>query len=736
MNCNKAKDLLLSYLDNELSPLETVSIEDHLSNCPGCSAELEALAETKTELRQAFKTMAARVTPSPHVWENIKQQLFREEHRKSSILSPAKLKMKEWIGTMKLPRPVWQTLGALSVALLIVLSLMLPSSPVNSPIAADQMKKFSSYDELKQFVGEGTQSYYDYNVFDDNIVVRSSPSIAAGDAINFTVTEEYTGAVEYSTTNIQVQGVDEADIVKTDGEFIYLVTDGGIIIARAYPVNEAQVLAEIEQDNSIIGIFINGGRLVVIYQNYNNWDGLYYGNLGLFIPESAEMYVPQTYIKVYDVSDRSNPVLAREMSIDGNYFGSRMVGDYVYLIVNASALEQYDEIRLPMMRLDDKDVEIAATDIYYTNIDDYYYSFTTIAAVNIKEDEQEPEYETILLGASSNLYVSLNNIYVASTVWSEYSEKTAIQRIHTSGGDIEYEASGEVPGRVLNQFSMDEYNGFFRVATTTGYLSRSFEDATSQNNLYILDIVGLNTVSSLENLAPGEEIYSARFMGDRGYMVTFRKIDPLFVMDLTNPYEPEVLGTLKITGYSDYLHPYDENHLLGIGKETVAAEEGDFAWYQGVKISLFDVSDVTEPEEIAKYEIGDRGTDSPVLRDHKALLFDKTRNLMVIPVWLAEIDEAKYRYGEVPPYAYGDIIWQGVYIFDISDSGLQLKGRITHYDNPGHLAGSYYGADTIQRSLYITGDYGNILYTISEAKVGMNDLESLNELGEIELPLG
>ncbi|NIP67558.1 hypothetical protein GWM83_02345, partial [Candidatus Bathyarchaeota archaeon] len=111
----------------------------------------------------------------------------------------------------------------------------------------------------------------------------------------------------------------------------------------------------------------------------------------------------------------------------------------------------------------------------------------------------------------------------------------------------------------------------------------------------------------LEDLAPGEKIYSARFMGDRGYLVTFRKVDPLFVLDLSQPTNPKVLGKLKIPGYSDYLHPYDENHIIGVGKETVAAEQGDFAWYQGVKISLFDVTDVEDPREIDKYEIGDRG---------------------------------------------------------------------------------------------------------------------------------
>jgi len=279
---------------------------------------------------------------------------------------------------------------------------------------------------------------------------------------------------------------------------------------------------------------------------------------------------------------------------------------------------------------------------------------------------------------------------------------------------------------------MDEYQGYFRVATTTHNISRSWEEATSQNHLYILDM-NLDVVAGLEGLAPGEQIYSARFMGDRCYLVTFKKVDPLFVIDLKDPYNPRVLGQLKITGYSDYLHPYGENHVLGIGKEAVAAEEGDFAWYQGVKISLFDVSDVANPKEIGKYEIGDRGTDSPVLRDHKALLFDESKDLLVIPVLVAEIDEEKYPRG-VPPNIPGDYVWQGAYVFNISlDEGLGLKGRITHQEDDTELSKSgyyFFSPYSVKRSLYI----GDVLYTVSDAKIKMNSLENLDDINEVELP--
>jgi uncharacterized secreted protein with C-terminal beta-propeller domain len=307
-------------------------------------------------------------------------------------------------------------------------------------------------------------------------------------------------------------------------------------------------------------------------------------------------------------------------------------------------------------------------------------------------------------------------------------EKTIIHKITINNGNIEYKANGNVPGIVLNQFSMDEYNGYFRIATTTGEVSRTGE-STSLNHVYVLD-ENLKIVGKVEDLAKGERIYSARFMGNRAYMVTFRKIDPLFVIDLSSPENPKVLGYLKVTGYSDYLHPYDENHIIGIGKETAGGDE-NFAWYQGLKISLFDVSDVENPKEIGKVEIGDRGTDSEALRDHKAFLFDKEKNLLVIPISLAEIDESKYS-GEIPDWAYGEVVWRGAYVYSLDlTNGFTLKGTITHSNETVEKSMYYYDYPyQIKRSLYMD----NVLYTLSSKMIKMNDLGNLNEINSVNLP--
>ncbi|MBE0431500.1 MAG: beta-propeller domain-containing protein [Dehalococcoidia bacterium] len=603
----------------------------------------------------------------------------------------------------------------LSVALcLVLIASALVSLQCSEPASAHEISRFSSYDQLKKFVNANTKDIGGFWL-----------ARAEADAGAPAPAPEASGP-DYSATNIQVAGVDEADIVKTDGQYIYVVSGARVIIVRAYPPEQAAVLSEIELEGMAMGLFINGDRLVVLegglpYYYYDMPVGT--DVIGPYMP-----YTPRTSIKVYDVSDREDPSLEREISVEGNYVSSRMIGDYVYVVVNESVYDQDGEVRLPGIYVDEDEQEIPATDIYYYDAYDYFYQYTTIIALDIQNDDLEPAVETIMLGYSSNLYVSPDNIYLTIPIWGRImweSQTTAIHRIHIDGLEIEYVASGEVPGMVLNQFSMDQYEGYFRVATTTW-------GEQSLNHIYTLDM-DLNIAGRLEDLAPTERIFSARFMGERAYLVTFEIIDPLFVIDLKDPLNPRVLGELKITGYSDYLHLYDENHLIGIGKETEEAEDGRFSWMQGVKISFFDVSDVSNPQELSTFEIGERGTDSPVSWDHKAFLFDKSRNLMVIPVCVAEIDEADYPDG-VPDWAWGKYVWQGAYVFHVSpEEGIRLDGGITHFDAPPDEEQYYYycySPFTVQRSLYI----GDVLYTVSEAMIRMNDLATLDYINDVELP--
>jgi len=618
-------------------------------------------------------------------------------------------------------------LGLLLVAVGVIGSIVPSYFEESGTLGNVQLRKFSSYDELKGFLNRSSRigPYYGYDGF------FVSPLAFSG--MRTESNNPAPTAPGYSKTNIQIEGVDEADIVKTDGEYIYIMSEKNITILKAYPADEAKILSKIKFNGTLKGVFISDDRLVVFEETSP------YEIYGIDREPISDSYTWRTFIKVYNVVDRGNPDLSRNVSLDGNYFNSRMIGDYVYAVINHPAYYFEDEVKLPKIYSDGSVEEISPLDIYYSNVTDYNYSFTTIVAINVQKDAQKPTVQPFLFGTTSNMYVSPNNIYITHPYTTRAErmeipqalEKTVIHRIRVENGQIKYRASGEVSGYVLNQFSMDEYNGHFRIATTTGQIW-GLGESTSKNHVFIMDS-NLEITGRLEDLAPGERIYSARFMGDRGYLVTFKKIDPLFVLDLSDASNPQVLGQLKITGYSDYLHPYDETHIIGIGKETVEGEGGDFAWYQGIKISLFDVSDVESPKEVAKYEIGDRGTDSPVLRDHKAFLFDKSKNLLVIPVTVAQINPAEYP-GEIPPYAYGDFVWDGAYVFQISlEKGLELQGRITHLDNGAEqLLKSEFYYDfqySVKRSLYID----NVLYTISDHKIKLNSLTDLGEINELNI---
>ncbi len=606
--------------------------------------------------------------------------------RKDIIISPNK---KPSLSALKSVLPV--LIFAILIINFIALAMLLEKQGIIEPSQAP--RKFNSYFEMQNFlrqhvIRERRGGFEIEDVFRFRTTVSQSAEIV-GTMASAAPSASVSKAEDYSTTNIQVAGVDEADIVKNDGKYIYIATGNRVVIVDAYPAEDMEILSEIGFDKSVSEIFINKDKLIVFSRDYPVYRACVVGRC---VPENSDL------ISIYDILDRENPELENEIFVDGSYMNSRMIGDYVYIISTKYA--DVDNPEPPVYITDGVQEEVKANEVYYFDYPDVNYVFTSIMAINIENGDLNSEI--YLTGGTSTIYVSQDNIYLTHQKRGE----TIIHKINVDEEDIEYVGVGEVPGRVLNQFSMDEYGGYFRIATTTG----------GGNHLYVLDD-DLEIVGSIENLAPGESIYSARFMGERAYIVTFKKIDPLFVIDLSEPERPEVLGYLKITGYSDYLHPYDENHLIGIGKETRGGNER-FSWYQGVKISLFDVSDVENPIEVDKFEIGDRGTDSAALREHKAVLFDKEKNLLVIPINLAEIDESKYEnYEEIPDNAHGEQVWQGAYILNLNLGGISLRGKISHDE-------SY-----IQRSLYMD----DVLYTISQRMVKANDLQTIDEIKSLDL---
>jgi uncharacterized secreted protein with C-terminal beta-propeller domain len=604
-------------------------------------------------------------------------------------------------------------LGILCGSLILNAAASFNFEPLVLQYESPGFNRFRSEAELKWFLEEKTKA----NMYTswDMVLGGIAPGIqfaikgSAATAASAAGQEVFR---DYSSTNIQVAGVDEADIVKTDGDYIYLTRLDTVYIIKAYPVEEAELIAKIRLGDQVGDLFIAGDKLVVFVNSYGMMVAGVKG--GIYRPYSAK-----TEVYFYDVSDKMNPVLERTYETEGSYIATRMIGNFVYIVSQKGAWLYDGVLELPAYTENGRVCQVAAPSIYYYNGTDNSYAYTTIASVNTQDSTFPIQSKTFLLGSSSTVYCSAENLYLTTSGYSE----TGVHKIRLDNGSIEGVADGTVPGWLLNQFSMDESNGYFRVATTTGY---TWGEVSSKNNVYVLDSE-MKVVGRLEDLAPGEQIYSARFMGDRLYLVTFKKVDPLFVIDLSEPTAPRVLGKLKIPGYSNYLHLYDENHVIGLGKEAVDAEGGDFAWYQGVKLSIFDVTDVGNPVEVAKVEIGDRGTDSPALYDHKAFLFSKERNLLVIPVLEAKVSG---QYAS-EANAYGDYVYQGAYVFDISTEGITLRGRISHLQGDDLLkSGYWFDSDySVFRSLYI----GENLYTISGRMVKINSLADLSELKAIAL---
>ena len=527
------------------------------------------------------------------------------------------------------------------------------------------------------------------------------------------------GALSYSTTNNQVEGVDEADIVKTDGQNLYVVSNNSVVVLQAAPPEQAKVLARVPATGRIVGLFIHGSRLVVLERSGHEW---WYA--WPYYP--AGMSPPETWAEVYDVSVPSRPALMRNVSVDGLYVASRLSLDQLTLVVLGRARMEGSTPVLPAIAVNGERNELTYADVRHLNATERPQSIVIVLAIDLVRD-LPPAFEAVFAASASLVYASEKNVYVGEPYGGSYEPSAStIHKFSVSRGRVGYLCSARVPGRILNQFSMDEYKGYLRVATTLGHVALGGGDA--ENNVFIVDET-LSVVGRLEGLAPGEQIYSARFMGDRAYLVTFKKIDPFFVIDLSDPFAPKVLGYLKIPGFSDYLHPYDETHVIGVGKD--AHDMGDFAWYQGLKLSLFDVADVEHPTEVAKIVIGDRGTWSEALTDHKAFLFIPSRKLLVLPVHLFEIDRTAYPEG-APPYVSGDFIWQGAYVLSVTlERGFEVRARIAHAQTFGG-AGWYEtfpGPSDVRRSLYI----GDFLYTISESRVKVNSLDTFQEVATVEM---
>ncbi|MCF7795345.1 beta-propeller domain-containing protein [Patescibacteria group bacterium] len=670
----------------------------------------------------------------------------------------------------------------------------------------EEMQKFASVDELRSFLNENANNQVNkysrnlYGSMNEGMMLDSASPMLQKEASS--ALGSANESVDYSETNVQVKGVDEADIVKTDGNNIYTLSDNELFLLSAYPGEEAQIESVIEFENRPSNLYLNEGRLIVFGYNYNLSNSVKRIAYDIF-PTSSFMFV-----KIFDISDISNPELEKEWEFEGNYSDSRLLNGSLYLISNKYSYSLAADQVLPtvfedgnLRSFDCNEADCLQPNIYYYPRPYDSYNYTNVYKIDLNNLNSDIKTSTFLVDGKQTVYMSHDNLYLTynssinsheiefevmrdliypyldeedkekildieeapghvlssaekqskvrlifETFFNKQSQKeqekleenldsalkdkyleledkiesTIVHKINLSDNDLEPDAQGQVPGTALNQFSLDEYQGNFRIATTrNNNWQRRFDDmdSDSENNVYILD-ENLERLSAIENLAEGERIYSARFMSDRIYLVTFKQVDPLFVIDASDAKNPKVLGELKIPGFSNYLHPYDENTLIGFGKDTYV-DDNDNVRTKGLKLSLFDVTNPIEPKEIDTYIAGDSGSYSEVLSDHKALLFSRERDLLVLPVRLNSNNSS----------------WQdafnGVLVFDTKDKEFNLRGKINHvkeYEEENDNWRRYYD-NQVKRSLYIEDE----LYTISNNIVQINNLENLDLIKDINL---
>lgn len=562
---------------------------------------------------------------------------------------------------------------------------------------------------------------------------------------------------DYSRTNVQVEGVDEADIVKTDGRFVYVYSQPKqrISILRAYPPDTLELLGTIPFTDSVQEFFLEGDHLAVFGRRR-------------FVPQPVAVVRPgddlgpavrritpgrgqpavspfprqeETFLDVWNIRDRVNPKLERSIGFEGTYLSSRLRDGTVFVALNSAAptlassapgeadalVPQIRDTAGGILRPTRRCEEIEYFDPPLGN------TYFILAALPLRKPSGAVQ-SRVILGSGDKVYMSLDNFYVArglpappvvqpvpepleplapGVLYDKNRDRasilpppvthgpvTEVHKFALTGDTIGYVARATVPGAVLNQFSMDEFAGYFRIATTLGDSPAEWENA-----LTIFDR-WLNRVGHLAGLAPGEQIYSARFLGQHVYLVTFRQVDPFFVIDASDPRRPRVLGKLKIPGFSQYLHPYDNAHIIGVGKH--ADSQGRVL---GLKLALFDVSDVEHPREIDLVEIGGPRSDSEVLRDHKAFLFDRRRQLLVVPVTVEE---------------RGSGTFQGAYVFRVSLDGFAYRSRLSHIPDPS-------SPEMLQAVIRRSFTIDDFLYTVSNLRVFAHRLGDLVVVGNAEL---
>lgn len=468
--------------------------------------------------------------------------------------------------------------------------------------ASKELAMAESYDQIYQYVKSYQDSMMTREAVTYDLGITEEASLDSSVSANgFGMKQEYGNSGDYSQTNVRQEGVDEGDIVKTDGTYLYVVEENGYVV-DIVSVNGGNMekcgSVTLEKECTIREIYLDTERkrmVLISEQDYMTADG---GTV-------------ETEALTYDIADVAEPKEIGRMSQSGNYNTSRMANGYLYLFstyyVNSPIVREDPSTYVPLIN----EKEMERSDICLPQVSQGCM-YEVITSIDIANPDEICD-STAIFSKGGQTYVSNQNIYYYETQWEDSDRyTTTVRKFAYQDGKLEGKAQGSFAGYLNDTFSIDEYQGKLRVVTTDG----------DTNAVYVMD-ENLEITGAIEDLAKDERVYSARFIGDTGYFVTFRETDPLFSVDLSDPENPRIIGELKIPGFSEYLHFYGEDRLLGIG---MAADENTGAT-EGVKLTMFDISDRTDVKEEATYVIEDAyGTD--VAYDYKAVLADPQKNLI------------------------------------------------------------------------------------------------------------
>ena len=595
-----------------------------------------------------------------------------------------------------------------------------------------------------------------------------APTAPQGAAENSTATASQT-----STTNNQVAGVDEADFVKNDNKYIYVANGSRFRIVEAWPASTMHEVANVTVPGEAKKLFVSDGRAIVYSSvpktssssrySYNSKQECTYGYDCSFGADGTG-----TVISLYDISEVSDPKLIRRIETDSSLIAARRIGTAIHTVVsrafdhaNWNAYGDYNQVGYGAYNYNSEaaikeafDASIVANDkiidvakytiptvkdstsiaslgaLYQSAMPDGV-NFTTLVSLDLI-DEKSTKLTTLLSGAGA-IYASAESLYMAvpheqgGYGWFGGSTEKQVSSVHKfsfgkSPLESSYVGSGIVKGRVLNQFSMDEFGGYLRIATTMGHVP----DPKVYSTLSVLQQDGstLKTVGIVDQIAPKEDIRSVRFDQNRAYMVTFKKTDPLYVFDLGAPTAPRVLGELKIPGFSTYMHLMDETHLLTIGYD--AADHDSFAYFTGVLLQIFDVSNPQNPTLVHNHVIGTRGSSSEALTNHLAFNYYAPKSILALPMTVCEDGNTNGGYGS-------ELTFSGLMVFDTTTAnGFSLRGQVAHPPSANASCSNWWTNATseVQRSVVMD----NFVYSVSKTRIKANELSSLsNNVSEVTI---